>query len=537
MSAGEARDAVKRAPRTPNTVLRAIRESERRESRDEFVEAMTRIAREIGAEVYPDSKYVQRLESGEITWPHRTYRNILEKLCGLPAHELGFAPSARPGDGSSRANVALQEAIWESGIELAEFARKIGVDPKTAERWITRGVIPQPFRRWKASLILGIDESELWPDATTERKEKPARAQGAAKSGKSEGKWKFAGDAAQDADRRAQEGRVIEALDVIGNDQISGIADGIGDLVDHYAHAVCALPPAEVYNEILSVRSYAGGIVDRPGNEKQRGDLVAATGWLSNLLAVAACDMGEHAAARVWSSDAERRSREARHPEIAAWAVLTRAMIAFYQGQPLHSAMLAKQGQGIAPIGTVIHAKLAAHEMRAAAMVGNASRVAEARRYAATAISALSADAKVTGAFSINLAEDPPYTATSLLFVGEFDEAVSSTNRVIEHVYHPETRQRGENPSGYARSLLILGLAQAGAGRIDEAAAVGKEALSGSRPAWTTMVLAGKLDQILTRDYADASDTAEYHHAYFEAASRPAVHHLQIPAPPRGRQK
>jgi hypothetical protein len=160
--------------------------------------------------------------------------------------------------------------------------------------------------------------------------------------------------------------------------------------------------------------------------------------------------------------------------------------------------------------------------------------VAEARRYAAAAISALSADAKVNGAFSINLAEDPPYTATSLLLVGEFDEAVSATQRVIEHVYHPETRQRGENPSGYARSLLILGLAQASVGRINEAAAVGKDALSGSRPAWPTMVLAGKLDQILTRDHADASDAAEYHNAYLEAASQPAAHHLQIPATPRG---
>jgi hypothetical protein len=65
---------------------------------------------------------------------------------------------------SSRVNVRLREAIWESGIELDQFARKIGVDPKTAERWITLGRIPQPFRRWKVSLILGIDESELWPD-------------------------------------------------------------------------------------------------------------------------------------------------------------------------------------------------------------------------------------------------------------------------------------------------------------------------------------------------------------------------------------
>lgn len=169
MTTGETRGSVPRAPRTPNRVLRGIRENERHESQGQFADAMAHVGREMGAEVYPDAQYVQRLESGYVAWPHRTYRAILERLCGRSARELGFAPSKPQADDSgeisSRVNARLREAIWESGTELTDFARKIGVDPKTAERWITRGVTPQPFRRWKASLILGIDESELWPDA------------------------------------------------------------------------------------------------------------------------------------------------------------------------------------------------------------------------------------------------------------------------------------------------------------------------------------------------------------------------------------
>jgi tetratricopeptide (TPR) repeat protein len=168
VSTGGAGEMAERAPRTPNNVLRGIRENERRESRSEFAEAMARVAWETGVEVYPDGNYVQRLESGNITWPHRAYRNILEQLCCLPAHELGFAPSkcsaGDSGAASSRVNVKLREAVWESGIEVTDFARKIGVHPKTAERWIVRGIVPQPQRRWKAALILGIDESELWPE-------------------------------------------------------------------------------------------------------------------------------------------------------------------------------------------------------------------------------------------------------------------------------------------------------------------------------------------------------------------------------------
>jgi hypothetical protein len=171
MAAGEARESVRRAPRTPNRVLRGIREHERNETRAEFAEAMVRVARETGEQVYPDAKYVQRLESGDITWPRPAYRNILETLCGRPARQLGFTPPVRSaldsahisGEASARVNVALRDAVWGSDLEVTEFARRIGVDPKTAERWITDGRIPHPRHRWKASKILGRDESELWP--------------------------------------------------------------------------------------------------------------------------------------------------------------------------------------------------------------------------------------------------------------------------------------------------------------------------------------------------------------------------------------
>lgn len=171
MTTGEARGSVPRAPKTPNRVLRGIREA-RHESRAEFAAAMARVARKIGEEVYPDENYVQRLESGAISWPHTAYRNVLVSLCGRPAVELGFTPpmlSVRDsaddsGEASGRVNIPLREAVWASGMELTEFARKVGVAPKTAERWVTRGRIPQPLRRWKASQILGRDESEFWPD-------------------------------------------------------------------------------------------------------------------------------------------------------------------------------------------------------------------------------------------------------------------------------------------------------------------------------------------------------------------------------------
>lgn len=129
-------------------------------------------------------------------------------------------------------------------------------------------------------------------------------------------------------------------------------------------------------------------------------------------------------------------------------------------------------------------------------------------------------DERATGVFSVAAGEDPPYTATSLLLAGDYKEAVPATNRVITTVYQAESHRGGENPSGYARSLLILGLAQAGVGCLDEAVAAGHAALGGKRSAWPTAVLAGHLDRVLVRDYAGAKQTAAYHACYLEALSQ-----------------
>ncbi|MFI9552766.1 hypothetical protein [Nonomuraea endophytica] len=307
------------------------------------------------------------------------------------------------------------------------------------------------------------------------------------------------------------------------------MVDSLSELVDHYTQTIGALPPAAVYDELLTVRSYANGLLTHAGHARPRTDLVVATGWLSHLLAVAACDMGEHAAARVWCSDAERRSVEARYPELAGWAALTKAMIAWYQGQPRQSATLSARGQSVAAQGTVVHAKLASQEMRSAAMAGDIDGMHRSRQRAVAAIAALPADVPTSGARSIALSDDPPYTATSLLYVGRYQEAVTATNRVIETIYRPEARQRGEHPSGYARSLLILGLAQAALGRLDESIAAGYAALSGQRPAWPPMVLADKLDKVLTQQHQGAPQTAEYHARYQEALSAPTRHQLLLP--------
>jgi transcriptional regulator with XRE-family HTH domain len=331
------------------------------------------------------------------------------------------------------------------------------------------------------------------------------------------------------ARKSAEPSRAVEALQVAMNGNGDGLdiaEDGLAELIRHYAITVAVAPSVAVYGELVSARSFAGTLLDR-GGRARRPELAVTTGWLSSLLAISATDLGDHAAAVVWCADTERRGRDAGYPELLGWAALTRSLIAWYQGDPARSAAAAIRGQSEAPAGTVARAKLAAQEMRCLAVAEDTAGMSAARRRAATAMSQLGPSAPASGVYSVPRADDPPYTATSLLLAGRHGEAAQMTRRIIATAYSPHTRAPADQPTNYARTLLILALAAAGLGEIDEAAAAGTAALESGRVVWPTMVLAGKLDQSLAAKSAGSAHAADFHARYLDAGAR-----LALPAAP-----
>lgn len=322
-------------------------------------------------------------------------------------------------------------------------------------------------------------------------------------------------------DRCGRPQRVIHALDVLlatSDDTIGQAVENLNELVSHYSRNLRIASPTSVYNELLSVRSFAGSLLERVAStDRRRSDLVSIIGWLSNFLAIVTCDMGDHTAALLWCSDAEHRGREAGNPEIAGWAIHTKVTTAFYQGQASHAISLAEQGRHITPVGSVAFARIAAQEMRAWAMLRQPDEAESARRRAAEAMASLPSGVATSGALSIHLGDDPPYTATSLLLLGRYREAVAATERVIKTTYGPGPWSRTEMPSSYARSLLILALAYAGVGQVDGAVAAGSAALESSPLVWPTKVLAGKLARSLAHDFGELAEISDYRERYINA--------------------
>lgn len=61
-------------------------------------------------------------------------------------------------------NERLRAAIRAAELAPAGLAEKLDVDPKTVERWITKGRTPHRAHRHRVVDLVGVEETYLWPD-------------------------------------------------------------------------------------------------------------------------------------------------------------------------------------------------------------------------------------------------------------------------------------------------------------------------------------------------------------------------------------
>lgn len=62
-------------------------------------------------------------------------------------------------------NERLRALLLERGETIDKLAEVVRVDPKTVERWVTKGRTPYRAHRYAVAAFFGVDESYIWPDA------------------------------------------------------------------------------------------------------------------------------------------------------------------------------------------------------------------------------------------------------------------------------------------------------------------------------------------------------------------------------------
>lgn len=77
---------------------------------------------------------------------------------------------------SGTRNAQLYKALFEARVTPEELAEKIGVNPKTVERWISTGRTPYPRHQHAVAVAVGVPEAQLWPGADMTVSEELRRA-------------------------------------------------------------------------------------------------------------------------------------------------------------------------------------------------------------------------------------------------------------------------------------------------------------------------------------------------------------------------
>ena len=101
--------------------------------------------------------------------------------------------------------------------------------------------------------------------------------------------------------------------------------------------------------------------------------------------------------------------------------------------------------------------------------------------------------------------------AMELVNSGQLKSAVDEFRALLEH-----------NPN-YAAAYFHGGQVLEKLGDLEQAVTVGTAALDCGRVVWPTMVLAGKLDQTLARQFPRAASAADFRARYLDAGARLAL--------------
>lgn len=263
---------------------------------------------------------------------------------------------------------------------------------------------------------------------------------------------------------------------VAASDMGGDTLDRLESTVDDLAAGYPTTPPGELLMRIRQHLGYAGRLMDSRKTLTQDRRLLVTVGWLSLLASTCHIDLGETSAAAARGHLAWKLADEARHPEIAAWCLETRAWQQLMGGEFVAAAELSRAAQSLAPQGSSAFIQATAQEGRALARLGDSKGTYAALRRVALVLSGLSTPDRPEHHYRYDPAKSDAYVATTLAWLG--DPAAESYAR---HVLADLASAEDVRPRRVAMANLDLGLALVAADKPDEAAHVALAAVESGR--------------------------------------------------------
>lgn len=225
---------------------------------------------------------------------------------------------------------------------------------------------------------------------------------------------------------------VAESVELLRQSEASDLGadslDQLEQLVERLGYDYFAMSPAAFRGTLLSWRRYVARLLDGRVTLSQRRRLYAVAGWLSGLLAEVSLALGE--AAEPHCVTALSLAREVGDPRLAGWVLGTRAQIALYTGNPLHSVAFARAARQISPRGSAVLFRSFVLEGRAHARRADPAASESAFAGAEQAV-AERLDSRPGSFWSFDSPYLPYYCGTAYLWLGKPNHARARATEAI----------------------------------------------------------------------------------------------------------
>ena len=418
-----------------------------------------------------------------------------------------------------------------------DFARRVGCSVRSIERWEAGGPIgrqssralhealrkaPEQARAELEGLRHGKGEKNVSTvEAAKDRETDETAEAGGSTNRREVFKLAGAGAAAPAAASDLLAEATAEVTEFTRRAGASSVGPGMLEQIELVVidlnHLYLHKPPAELFDMVRWYRRQVDEVIERPHTLRQGKDLYSYAGWLSELLARLARDLGALTLAEAYGIDAYQHGWQAEDRELCAWAMWTKAGIAVFNNRPGAALLAALKGATHAPAGHPLAVRLVGQATRAYARLGQLENFQSALQEARNLHDRLPTptSARFGQDRYADLASPLPdclegYAASSCAWLGLAEDAQRHAAHTLELVKAaPAERQ---SPSMKAIARIDLGLARTALAAPDEACALGHQALSCEPPAGHPVrVRALELDALLQRRYPDLPQVAAFH--------------------------
>lgn len=282
----------------------------------------------------------------------------------------------------------------------------------------------------------------------------------------------------------------------------SGTLDHLDLAVSKFNHAYSLKPPAALFDAVLDYRRKVDALLAGRCTHRQARELLAFAGWMSELLAWIAHDLGDARAGIAFTTDAFVHGQQAGHGQLCAWAMDAAASINLYEQRPQRARQAALKGLTEAPGDHPLTVRLQAQAARAAAADGDVEGFTSAFQAAEDAYRLLPPRSpRRFGMDVLPLADYAltSYPATSCVWLGQAEAARRHAEHALATYQAAPAVSRSPSREAIARIDLALALAQLGGP--DDAIALGHQALGSPRVVDSVLGRAGDLTTFLARRY------------------------------------